>query len=174
MVEQNNQFNFIASKLKNIEDSSQSLSTNVISNIQTSIKENTNTNDNALKLDELKSNLNSNQFELIQDLKETILSEIRLTTQFSTTQMKNFLDTAVPLETTKVDNTKRDMNARKFESTLKILSYTRQEKETTSINKKNSIIKNNASSLFKVINSMQKQRLNDAFKFIKSNSDNVK
>lgn len=60
MVEQNNQFNFIASKLKNIEDSSQSLSTNVISNIQTSIKENTNTNDNALKLDELKSNLNSN------------------------------------------------------------------------------------------------------------------
>jgi len=87
--------------------------------------------------------------------------------------MKNFLDTAVPLETTKVDNTKRDMNARKFESTLKILSYTRQEKETT-INKKNSIIKNNASSLFKVINSMQKQRLNDAFKFIKSNSDNVK
>lgn len=60
MVEQNNQFNFIASKLKIIEDSSQSLSTNVISNIQTSIKENTNTNDNALKLDELKSNLNSN------------------------------------------------------------------------------------------------------------------
>lgn len=62
MVEQNNQFNFIASKLKNIEDSSQSLSTNVISNIQTSIKENTNTNtnDNILKLDELKSNLNSN------------------------------------------------------------------------------------------------------------------
>jgi hypothetical protein len=89
--------------------------------------------------------------------------------------MKNFLDTAVPLETTKVDNTKRDMNARKFESTLKILSYTRQEKETTqNVNKKNSIIKNNASSLFKVINSMQKQRLNDAFKFIKSNSDNVK
>jgi len=88
--------------------------------------------------------------------------------------MKNFLDTAVPLETTKVDNTKRDMNARKFESTLKILSYTRQEKETININKKNSIIKNNASSLFKVINSMQKQRLNDAFKFIKSNSDNVK
>jgi hypothetical protein len=62
MVEQNNQFNFIASKLKNIEDSSQSLSTNVISNIQTSIKENTNTNtnDNILKLDELKANLNSN------------------------------------------------------------------------------------------------------------------
>lgn len=121
MVEQNNQFNFIASKLKNIEDANQSLSTNVMNKIQTAIKDNSN-NDNVIKIDELKSNLNSNYFELIQDLKETILSEIRLTTQFSSTQMKNFLDTAAQLETTKVDNTKRDMNAKKFESTLKILS----------------------------------------------------
>jgi len=123
MVEQNNQFNFLASKLKNIEDANQSLSKNVINNIQTTIKENSNTNnDNVIKLDEIKSNLNSNYFELIQDLKDTILSEIRLTTQFSSTQMKNFMDTAAQLETTKVDNTKRDLNAKKFESTLKILS----------------------------------------------------
>lgn len=58
MVEQNNQFNFIASKLKNIEDN-QSLNTNVITNIQSSIKDN-NINENVNKLDEIKSNLNSN------------------------------------------------------------------------------------------------------------------
>lgn len=174
MVEQNNQFNFLASKLKNIEDANQSLSKNVINNIQTTIKENNNTNnDNVIKLDEIKSNLNSNYFELIQDLKDTILSEIRLTTQFSSTQMKNFMDTAAQLETTKVDNTKRDLNAKKFESTLKILSYTRQE-NVQNINKKNSNIKNNTNSLFKVINSMQKQRLIDALKSLKSNSDNIK
>lgn len=90
--------------------------------------------------------------------------------------MKNWMDTAVIHETTKVDNTKRDINAKKFESTLKILSYTRQESiNVQNTNKmKNSILKTNANTLFKVINSMHKNRLSNGLKFMKANSDNIK
>lgn len=156
MIEQNNQFNFIATKLKGIEAANQNMQQNIneientknnltLTNQDKDCQNNKNNNilfedlinnlnkNTTIKLDEIKANLNANQFEIINDLKDTLLSEIRLSQQFNTTQIKNMLDTAVLPGTSKdltkdIGNTfeiKTDRlnqnNQRRFESSLKIV-----------------------------------------------------